>query len=539
MILGQTLPYLRRREFFTSAEQWGASVASHEFVRAVLRTDAVDGIHFFLSPSTMLRGQTVDSLAELRDDFAGYPLELKDQSDLMAAVREHTYVFAETAVILPGLAYARQALPEPQFPITGITHAIPRLVDTMTFFGIFMFGEPFDAIVTTSEAGKKAIESILAETGRFLIAKLGSQNLSFPRVVKIPLGVDEQFLSPCDPAVARLALGLPLNETIILYLGRLTERFKADLEPLLVAFGRISRHRPNLRLLLAGNDSQDGYGQALGLMASQMGIAECVTIIKDFPYAQKPLMYSSSDIFVSPVDNIQETFGLSVLEAMASGLPVVASDWSGYRDLIEHEVSGFLVATIWNSAAGDCASHLGPLWGDSIRTGHFLAQNTVVDLSELCGYLKLLCENRELRKSMGSRARERVLKEFCWPVVVSKYKALWEEQLTHLQDFKRKRNTSARFLANYDEVYGHFATRSLQDVLDIVVLHAHENRELNVQVSEARPPFNVSLREAQRILGQCEREPQSIGDLLAGGYDKTARTLMWLWKKGYLEGQRT
>ena len=44
-------------------------------------------------------------------------------------------------------------------------------------------------------------------------------------------------------------------------------------------------------------------------------------------------------------DNIQETFGLVVIEAMACGLPVVASDWDGYRDLVEDGVTGLLVPT--------------------------------------------------------------------------------------------------------------------------------------------------------------------------------------------------
>ena len=58
---------------------------------------------------------------------------------------------------------------------------------------------------------------------------------------------------------------------------------------------------------------------------------------------RKKLALAAADLFCSPADNLQETFGLSVLEAMASSLPVVASDWNGYRDLVLHGRTGWLV----------------------------------------------------------------------------------------------------------------------------------------------------------------------------------------------------
>ena len=57
----------------------------------------------------------------------------------------------------------------------------------------------------------------------------------------------------------------------------------------------------------------------------------------------RKLALAAADLFCSPADNLQETFGLSVLEAMASSLPVVASDWNGYRDLVLHGSTGWLV----------------------------------------------------------------------------------------------------------------------------------------------------------------------------------------------------
>ncbi|HRE90473.1 MAG TPA: glycosyltransferase, partial [Myxococcota bacterium] len=61
--------------------------------------------------------------------------------------------------------------------------------------------------------------------------------------------------------------------------------------------------------------------------------------------AQKQACMAAADVFVSLADNVQETFGLSVIEAMAAGLPVVVSDWDGYKDTVRDGEDGFRVTT--------------------------------------------------------------------------------------------------------------------------------------------------------------------------------------------------
>jgi hypothetical protein len=56
-------------------------------------------------------------------------------------------------------------------------------------------------------------------------------------------------------------------------------------------------------------------------------------------------IWSAADIFTHLVDNIQETFGQAPVEAMAAGLPVVVTDWVGFRDTVRHGVDGMLVRT--------------------------------------------------------------------------------------------------------------------------------------------------------------------------------------------------
>ena len=54
----------------------------------------------------------------------------------------------------------------------------------------------------------------------------------------------------------------------------------------------------------------------------------------------------SADVFCSLSDNIPETFGLTTIEAMAAGLPVVVTDWDGYKDTVRDGIDGFAVPTM-------------------------------------------------------------------------------------------------------------------------------------------------------------------------------------------------
>src|SRR6202012_5551691 len=63
-------------------------------------------------------------------------------------------------------------------------------------------------------------------------------------------------------------------------------------------------------------------------------------------------LWAGADVFVSLVDNIQETFGITPVEAMAAGLPVVVSDWDGYRSTVRDGVEGFLIPTLGGPPGG-------------------------------------------------------------------------------------------------------------------------------------------------------------------------------------------
>ena len=133
------------------------------------------------------------------------------------------------------------------------------------------------------------------------------------------------------------------------------------------------------------------------------------TFLDGMDPAARFAVWSAADIATSLVDNIQETFGLVVVEAMACGLPIVASDWDGYRDLVDHGSTGFLAPTTMVARAADTApSRL--LFGE-ISYDHFLAessQTVAVDVAAAALAFTRFIEDESLRRSLGESAQRRL-----------------------------------------------------------------------------------------------------------------------------------
>jgi hypothetical protein len=148
-----------------------------------------------------------------------------------------------------------------------------------------------------------------------------------------------------------------------------------------------------------------------------------VKVSANFPEVEKPGLLAASDILVSPIDNAQETFGLSLLEAMAAGLPVVASRFDGYKDLVDDGVEGFLVDTY--------GGHSDPLgeWFDVTdpNISQLLhAQTIAVDMAQLADRVLALMADDGLRLRMGRAGRAKVDRAYRWSRVIARYEELWD-----------------------------------------------------------------------------------------------------------------
>jgi phosphatidylinositol alpha-mannosyltransferase len=155
----------------------------------------------------------------------------------------------------------------------------------------------------------------------------------FPgRYKLIPNGVDTDEFSPAaTPRAEFMACGPK-----ILYSGRFEPR--KGLEYLLAALPKIQRAIPDVVLIIVGGGPFEPYYRSLVPKELEPNVRFAGII----PQAERRNYYASCDLFCSPAVS-NESFGIVLLEAMASGKPVLASDIPGYNIVIRNGKEGILV----------------------------------------------------------------------------------------------------------------------------------------------------------------------------------------------------
>ncbi len=169
---------------------------------------------------------------------------------------------------------------------------------------------------------------------RLLIEHYG---VSPARVVQVPCGVDTDSFRPQPKQPARRQLGLPADDPLVLYVGRIDPIKGIDI--LLRAAAQADNP---FRLLVLGGDDQDAPRMAeLRSLAQELGITQRVTFREAVPHDELPAFYNAADLCIVP--SYYESFGMVALEAMACGVPVVASRVGGLLETVRDGETGYLV----------------------------------------------------------------------------------------------------------------------------------------------------------------------------------------------------
>jgi glycosyltransferase involved in cell wall biosynthesis len=318
--------------------------------------------------------------------------------------------------------------------ITGITHttashaAMDAIADLVTAPVM-----PWDALVCTSTAAATTIGLMLEAQCDYLKWRLGfGISVSLPQLPVIPLGVhcDDFAVSPQARSLARQALGIDEDEIVALFVGRLSFHAKAHPHAMYAGLQAAAR-RGGRKLVLvqcgwfANKPIEDAFRSGA---ASACPDVRCI-FTDGLSEPSRQNSWAAADLFISLSDNIQETFGLSPIEAMAAGLPVVVTDWNGYKDTVRDGVDGFRIPT-WMAPGGTGASiaqaHESGLDTYDMYCG-LACQHVAVDHHVLVERLTALIADASLRARLGQAGRQRAREAFDWRVVFQRYQTLWRE----------------------------------------------------------------------------------------------------------------
>ena len=416
--------------FFEGGDIMGRKVANGDFLHALLQSGQFDEYHFFLSDHAKCL-----SLQSIFDTFPEYThlnlrIFLRRELPLQLSTNAYYCFHCSDCINWPAyLAALRNTYSRQIFPITSLTHSLSctRYLREMQAH-VWAGTTARDCIVASSLAGQGVVHAFLAHARKNL--GLEGDSSRQPGCQVIPLGITLENYPPPLPEErcrARHDMGIADDQVVLVVFGRVSPHSKMDILPLFHALQRVFGEgisRDHLCLVVAGwIDSGDEFPVTLETLARNMGLD--MRLVPRPDEKAKRSVLSCADIFVSLADNPQETFGLTLLEAGAMELPVIASDFDGYRDIVVHGETGILVPTLGSEETG-FVDAMAPLVSD-FHYHLWLAQGVAVSVPDLAHAIIALLRDVKKRVRLGRAARQRIAAHFSWQRILREYEKLWED----------------------------------------------------------------------------------------------------------------
>ncbi|EKD42788.1 MAG: glycosyl transferase, group 1 family [uncultured bacterium] len=316
--------------------------------------------------------------------------------------------------------YLRDHVFKKMIPVTGVTHSLghqPYL--EWVLLNLINNPMPCDALICTSPTARSVVENFQER----MIQKL--QAAAKLKTKVIPLGILPVLPINTPRQEVRARHGLSDDAFCFLWIGRFSYSSKADLAPLFLAFREFLKNQKykNARLICAGSSERSEEINLLNTLLTDWQLNDFIILKPDITDCDKNELLALSDCFVAPSDNIQETFGLSLLEALDSGLPVIANDWDGFRSIVD-ETCGLLIPTCHIEGKHPLDSSLG-LHLNSVY--HLLlAQSVAFNHENLVNALQTMMDDPALRTKLAEGAKKRAA-SFYWDKIILKYGELWQQ----------------------------------------------------------------------------------------------------------------
>lgn len=204
-----------------------------------------------------------------------------------------------------------------------------------------VYGRGSDIYIYLSPRLRKLLAKLALMDADAVIAltndmKQALQKLHRREVILIPNGVDIDKFSTLSREEARRKFNIKDNERMLIFVGRLTPI--KGVKFLIEAMALIRQQHPEARLLIVGDGEER---QNLEELAEKLNLKKWVSFLGQIPSERIPEYMVASDIFVLP--SLSEGFPLTILEAMASGLPIVTTRVRGLPEIVKDSENGFLV----------------------------------------------------------------------------------------------------------------------------------------------------------------------------------------------------
>lgn len=463
---------------------------------------------------------------------------------------------------LSELSWLRRAAGlDPAYSLVGLIHTIaPPAVRERIAASAMAPTHSWDALVCTSPAVQQSMRDMFDALANHCSARLGATRSPRPQLPLIPLAVEserlvEQGADQQARATFRQRFGISDDDVLVLWVGRLSYYEKAFPQCMFQAMAlaaQQSRHRMHFLLVgwfPGGEPELKLYEQAADRLAPDLN----VLVMDGNDPNSVAQSWAAADVFLSLVDNIQETFGLTPVEAMAAGLPVVVSDWDGYRYTVRDGVDGVLIPTLGSPGGqpGEWLAGLHSLGQETYQTYvGATAQHTAVHVQQAAAALARLANSPSQRRAMGAAGQQRARSTFSWPQVAKQYRDLFDELAARRQSAQATEAVAgARVNPCRGEPFAdfrHFPTDVLQPevclrLADGVTATDLEER-LAVQLNGLFPGLRGTPQEALQALKSIEASGRSglSVEALCCEFPPARRvlietTLVWLAKMGLVD----
>lgn len=294
--------------------------------------DLDDQLVTYLVPGVRVIHLPAGPIDEPKEDLHGHVSAFTDAVDAFRCEHDILYHLVHSHYWLSAIAAselsARWEVPHvTMFHTTALTKMLARFGES----------EPEHRV----DGERKVIESadaviVSTDEERTALARLYGADPA--KIQVISAGVDTDLFKPTAKADARRSLGFA-EENIVLSVGRV-EPLKG-LDILLMAMATLD-DRSSTRVVIVGGDSEtDREAVRLRSISKTLGLDELVTFAGAVPQERLNVYYNAADIFVLP--SYYESFGLVALEAMACGVPVIASRVGGPKSFVKGGVTGYLI----------------------------------------------------------------------------------------------------------------------------------------------------------------------------------------------------